>query len=355
MSEALGPRAARRGPDGPIVGRDDAADHGDDLATLIDDEVRAPDRRRPRPGPRHPRRATAPRSTAWPPPSSSARRSTTTQLAEVFGDASDPQPADAAAPAAPRSPSRRSRRRPDAGAGRRHRRRLAASPTPRAPRCLAPLARRPGRTGLMPDDSSDDDRDERELAVARSTAPASRRRSARSSRPSARTRTATGSSTRPRGSPGCTRRSSPACTRTRASTSRRLRGRARRDGHGARHPHVLSSASTICVPFFGKAHVAYIPNDDGRITGLSKLARVVDGFAKRPQVQERLTVADRRGARGRARAQGRDGGDRGRAPLHVDAGHPQAGTTTVTSAVRGPVPPQRGHPPGGHAVPPGAV
>jgi GTP cyclohydrolase I len=48
------------------------------------------------------------------------------------------------------------------------------------------------------------------------------------------------------------------------------------------------------VPFHGKAHVAYIPGADGRITGLSKLARLVDGFAKRPQVQERLTtqVAD---------------------------------------------------------------
>jgi GTP cyclohydrolase I len=44
------------------------------------------------------------------------------------------------------------------------------------------------------------------------------------------------------------------------------------------------------VPFAGRAHVAYIPGDDGRITGISKLARVVDGFAKRPQVQERLTT-----------------------------------------------------------------
>jgi len=48
------------------------------------------------------------------------------------------------------------------------------------------------------------------------------------------------------------------------------------------------------VPFFGVAHVAYIPAADGRICGISKLARLVDSYAKRPQVQERLTsqVAD---------------------------------------------------------------
>jgi GTP cyclohydrolase I len=48
------------------------------------------------------------------------------------------------------------------------------------------------------------------------------------------------------------------------------------------------------VPFMGRAHVAYIPSKEGRICGLSKLARVVDVFAKRPQVQERLTsqIAD---------------------------------------------------------------
>ena len=48
------------------------------------------------------------------------------------------------------------------------------------------------------------------------------------------------------------------------------------------------------IPFLGKAHVAYIPNRSGNVIGLSKIARLVDGFAKRPQVQERLTrqVAD---------------------------------------------------------------
>ncbi|QKF08033.1 GTP cyclohydrolase I FolE [Berryella wangjianweii] len=48
------------------------------------------------------------------------------------------------------------------------------------------------------------------------------------------------------------------------------------------------------APFFGKAHVAYIPSADGKICGLSKLARLVEVFAKRPQVQERLTsqIAD---------------------------------------------------------------
>jgi GTP cyclohydrolase I len=89
------------------------------------------------------------------------------------------------------------------------------------------------------------------------------------------------------------------------------------------------------IPFIGRAHVAYIPGNDGRITGLSKLARLVDGFAKRLQVQERMTteiadaieeVLEPRGVL-----------------VVVEAEHlcmsmrgvKKPGTSTITSAVRG--------------------
>jgi GTP cyclohydrolase I len=57
---------------------------------------------------------------------------------------------------------------------------------------------------------------------------------------------------------------------------------------------LYSTCEHHLVPFFGFAHVGYIPNEKGQITGLSKLARLVDVYARRPQVQERMTsqIAD---------------------------------------------------------------
>ena len=89
------------------------------------------------------------------------------------------------------------------------------------------------------------------------------------------------------------------------------------------------------LPFNGHAHVAYIPNKDGRITGLSKVARVVDILSKRPQVQERLTteIADALDAALEPRG----------VFVMIEAEHlcmsmrgvRKPGTLTVTSAVRG--------------------
>jgi GTP cyclohydrolase IA len=57
---------------------------------------------------------------------------------------------------------------------------------------------------------------------------------------------------------------------------------------------MYSTCEHHLTPFFGFAHVGYIPNEKGQITGLSKLARLVDLYARRPQVQERMTsqIAD---------------------------------------------------------------
>jgi GTP cyclohydrolase IA len=57
---------------------------------------------------------------------------------------------------------------------------------------------------------------------------------------------------------------------------------------------MYSTCEHHLTPFFGFAHVGYIPNEKGQITGLSKLARLVDVYARRPQVQERMTsqIAD---------------------------------------------------------------
>ena len=75
------------------------------------------------------------------------------------------------------------------------------------------------------------------------------------------------------------------------------------------------------LPFFGKAHIAYIPN--GRIVGLSKLPRIVDVFARRLQVQERLTEQIAQALRSAAAA-GRGRRDRGGASLYDDAWRPEA-------------------------------
>lgn len=61
-----------------------------------------------------------------------------------------------------------------------------------------------------------------------------------------------------------------------------------------REIEVVSMCEHHLVPFHGVAHVGYIPDESGRVTGLSKLARLVDLYARRPQVQERMTsqIAD---------------------------------------------------------------
>ena len=89
------------------------------------------------------------------------------------------------------------------------------------------------------------------------------------------------------------------------------------------------------VPFFGRAHVAYIPNEEGRITGLSKLARLTLGYARRPQVQERLITQIAEGIEEVLAPRG--------VLVVVEAEHlcmamrgvRSPGATTVTSAVRG--------------------
>ena len=61
-----------------------------------------------------------------------------------------------------------------------------------------------------------------------------------------------------------------------------------------REIEMYSTCEHHLVPFIGQAHVGYIPNEKGQITGLSKIARLVDLYARRPQVQERMTsqIAD---------------------------------------------------------------
>lgn len=89
------------------------------------------------------------------------------------------------------------------------------------------------------------------------------------------------------------------------------------------------------VPFVGLAHVAYLPGPEGRITGLSKLARLVEGYARRLQVQERMTTEIVEAMEHELRPRG--------SIVVIEAEHfcmsmrgvKKAGATTVTSAVRG--------------------
>jgi GTP cyclohydrolase I len=98
---------------------------------------------------------------------------------------------------------------------------------------------------------------------------------------------------------------------------------------------VVSLCEHHALPFTGKAHVAYIPGKDGRITGLSKLARLVDIYARRLQVQERLTAQIADALESELDARG--------VLVVVEAEHMcmsmrgvrKPGATTVTSAVRG--------------------
>jgi len=98
---------------------------------------------------------------------------------------------------------------------------------------------------------------------------------------------------------------------------------------------LYSTCEHHLVPFIGRAHVGYIPNEKGQITGLSKLARLVDMYARRPQVQERMTsqIADAMMATLEPRG----------AIVIIEAEHlcmsmrgvRKPGAKTVTSAVRG--------------------
>jgi GTP cyclohydrolase I len=98
---------------------------------------------------------------------------------------------------------------------------------------------------------------------------------------------------------------------------------------------MISSCEHHLVPFAGRAHVAYIPGPDGRITGLSKIARLVDGFARRPQVQERLTTQIADALMSQLKPDG--------VLVMIEAEHlcmsmrgvKKPGALTVTSAVRG--------------------
>ena len=332
MSDRLGPQQLGKVKGEVFLGRDmgHEADYSDEVAGIVDAEVRAlidnahdrarailddpprhprrarrhagregdPRRRRPgrdlRPARQGHRRRRA-RSRAH---RRARRRSSPSWSARASGAVVAERRPRAGAGARPRP--RAGRRRPGGGGG-------GSASEPRAPAAPDPHPPPwPLRGRARP-------------STPRWTSTASRRRCARSSRPSARTPTATACWTRPTGSPACTPRSAPGSTRTRPSTSRSRSRPSHDEMVMVRDIPLYSLCEHHLVPFIGQGPRGLHPRRDGRITGLSKFARLVDGFGRRPQVQERLTVQIADAIEATLEPSGRDGGDRGRAPLHVDA------------------------------------
>ena len=97
------------------------------------------------------------------------------------------------------------------------------------------------------------------------------------------------------------------------------------------------------LPFFGKVHVAYIPK--GKVIGLSKIPRLVEVFARRLQVQERLTRQIADAIQDAIAAAGRGRGDRGAPPVHDDARHREAALVHGDLGDAGLLPPE-GNAPG---------
>ena len=127
------------------------------------------------------------------------------------------------------------------------------------------------------------------------------------------------------GSPGPTPRSSPGMRQEPGGRAHHdVRARRTTSSILVRDIEVYSTCEHHLVPFHGVAHVGYIPGDDGRVTGLSKLARLVDVYARRPQVQERLTTQIADAMIEPPRARRGDRRDRVRAPVHVHARRPPA-------------------------------
>ena len=328
MSDALGPQQlgpeARRGRSSAgTCGHQ--ANYADEVAGRIDDEVRrliddAHDR-----GPRDPRRSTGRRSTGWPTRWSSRRRSTT--------------------PSWPRSSTASARRRTPAdgrrvGPADRARARCGCRPAPRrrsttaGPRGAAGAARAPSARDARMSDGR-----------RRSTWPASRRRSARSSMPSARTPTATGCSDTParvarmyaeifgglHEDPASTSPSTFEADHDEMvmvrdiplySAVRAPPGPVHRQGPRRLHPERRRAH-----------HRAVEAGPPGRRL---RQAAPGAGAAHRPDRRRRSSE--------RCEPRGVHGRDRGRAPVHVDAGRPQAGRHHRHLGRAGPVPRERRHP-----------